>query len=110
MRPSGMMPKFDGITREGVECEEGRRYLFALYHGICQGCGESLDINNFTVAHCIEDGKLGRRLYGKWVVNSLANKRPTHRGACNDKVLCTRNPAKCAEIVEAARIEKEAKR
>lgn len=106
MRPSGLGVKYDGITREGIDREAERRYLFALYYGICQGCGKPLDFNNFTVAHCIEDGKLGRRLYDKWVVNSIANKRPTHRGACNDKVLCTRNPAKCAEIVEAARIER----
>jgi hypothetical protein len=106
MRPPGMVPKYDGIIQAGVDSYEERLYLYHLYHGRCQGCGEPLDFNEMELAHCIANTKANKRKYGKWVVNSRANLRPTHRGDCNDAQNCGNNPAKCAEIVETARIER----
>jgi hypothetical protein len=84
-----------------VDRFERRLYVYHLYHGICQGCGEPLAFDEMELAHCICDSKWAKKKYGKHVVNSIHNLRPTHRGACNDKVLISFNPGKCAEIVAA---------
>lgn len=96
--------KFDGVTRAGVESSEERLYIYYLYHGICQGCGLPLAYDEMEIAHCICNSKAMKRKYGKHVVNSIANKRPTHRGKCNSRMNCAGNPAKCAEIVKAAEV------
>ena len=76
-----------------------RLYIYHLYHGICQGCGEPLAFDETELAHCIARSKMNIRKYGKNVVNSRENLRPTHRGRCNDLQNCGFNPAKCAIIV-----------
>jgi hypothetical protein len=106
MRPAGMLPKYDGVTRSAIDAYEERVYLYAFYEGLCQGCGDPVAFGEMELAHCIANTKANKRKYGKWVINSKANKRPTHPGRCNSKCNCAGNPAKCAEIVEAARIER----
>ena len=88
-----------------VERFEERLYIYHLYHGICQGCGEPLAFEEMELAHCICNSKWAKRKYGKDVVNSRENLRPTHRGACNSKMNCASNPAKCSEIVAKVRGE-----
>jgi hypothetical protein len=98
--------KYDDCTANADKMHRERLYLYNYYDGICQTCGERLGINDFTIAHKIADSKCNRHRFGKWVVNSRANLRPTHRGACNDAQNCGNNPAKSAEIVEAAKLER----
>lgn len=108
MRPANVLPKYDGNTRNGLALYEERIYIWHLYHGICQGCGMPLDFGEMEIAHCIANTKANKRRYGKRVINSLANKRPTHRGKCNSRCNCAGKPDKCAEIV--AQAETEARR
>lgn len=87
---------------------EERIRIYVRDHGICQACGEPVDINIFQVAHKIANTLSNRKRFGDEVIDHPLNKATTHPGRCNDKMNCGFRPDECAEIVEAIRKAKEA--
>jgi hypothetical protein len=101
MRPINARPKYDGVTRAGVEAQEEREAIYLRDRGICLACRKPVAFVDFEVAHRVADTKSNRRRYGDAVVDHPLNKATTHRGACNDAMNCGFRPAECEAIVRA---------
>ena len=99
MRPHGITPKYDGVTRAGLALYEERLAIYSRDGGRCQTCGEMVDINAFQVAHRIANTKANRSRFGARIIDHLLNKATTHPGRCNDAQNIGNNPGKCAELV-----------
>lgn len=93
--------------RRRFEIHEERLAIYSRDGGICQACGEPVDVNAFQVAHRICKSKANRKRWGDAVIDHPLNKATTHAGRCNDAMNCGFNPEKCREIVEAIREFKE---
>ena len=93
--------------RERLERHEERLRIYARDRGVCQACGETVDINSFDVSHRIADTVANRKHWGAQVIDHPLNKATTHAGACNDAMNCGFKPDKCREIVEAISSNKE---
>ena len=111
MRPAGILPRYDGITRKGLEAYEERRAIYLRDRGLCQACMKSVAFSDFELAHRIANTKANRRRWGAEVIDHPLNKCIAHRGRCNDECNIGGRPASCAELVEqikAARSRAEA--
>lgn len=87
--------------RKRFEQHEERLRIYARDHGICQACGELVDVNAFEIAHRIANTVAGRKRYGDDIIDHQLNKATTHPGRCNDAVNCGFRPDDCRRIVEA---------
>lgn len=99
MRPHGITPKYDGVTRAGLALYEERLSIYSRDSGICQACGDPVDINSFEVAHRIANTKANRKRFGAHVIDHSLNKATTHPGRCNSAMNIGNNPGKCAELI-----------
>lgn len=82
------------------ELWEERLRIYSRDGGICQACGQPVDINSFEVAHKIANTKANRKHYGDAIIDHPLNKATTHAGRCNSAMNCGFKPDKCREIVE----------
>lgn len=87
--------------RAHFELWEERLRIYSRDGGICQACGEPVDINSFEVAHKIANTKANRKHYGEAIIDHPLNKATTHAGRCNSAMNCGFKPDKCHEIVTA---------
>lgn len=86
--------------RQRFELHEERLAIYSRDGGICQYCGEPVDINRFEVAHRIANTVSNRKRYGAEIVDHRLNKATTHAGRCNSGMNCGFNPGKCQEIID----------
>ena len=105
MRPQGIVPKRDGYTRSAIERQEQRERIYYRDGGRCVVCRAAHTLLSCTIAHRIMDAVWTRSKYGDDVIDADENKCVTCPGDCNDAVLVSFNPAKCAEIVAKVRGE-----
>jgi Fe2+ or Zn2+ uptake regulation protein len=87
--------------RKRFEQHEERLRIYARDHGICQACGEPVDIESFQIAHRIANTVANRRHYGNDIIDHPMNKATTHAGRCNDAMNCGQKPYECSQIVDA---------
>jgi hypothetical protein len=99
MRPHGITPKYDGVTRAGVEKHDEWEAIYERDGGICQTCGKPVEWNHAQTAHCIADTKANRSRSGDHIIDHPLNRKLTHGGPCNDAQNIGNNPGKCAELI-----------
>jgi len=93
--------------RKRFEQDEERLRIYARDHGICQACGEPVDVNAFEIAHRIANTIANRKRYGNEVIDHPLNKATTHPGRCNDAMNCGFRPDECRRIVDAIERSKD---
>ena len=93
--------------RKRFEQHEERLRIYARDHGICQSCGEPVNVNSFEIAHRIANTVANRKHYGAEVIDHPLNKATTHPGRCNSAMNCGFRPDECRRIVEAIESEKD---
>lgn len=91
--------------RARFELYEERLRIYSRDGGICQACGEPVDINSFQVAHRIANTKANRSRWGTRVIDHPINKATTHPGRCNDAMNCGFNPSKAQAIADEISIQ-----
>ena len=91
--------------RERNDKHDQRLEIYNRDGGICQYCGEPVDINFFETAHLIADCVWARKRYGDCVIDHPLNRVVTHSGNCNALVQCTNNPVKREELANKIRDE-----
>jgi hypothetical protein len=89
--------------RSKLDLYEQRLEIYNRDGGICQHCGEPVDINSFQTAHVIADTVAMRKKYGACVIDHILNRVTTHAGKCNDLVQVTFNPIKREELADKIR-------
>ena len=105
MRPASMLPKYDGITRAGLDALEERWDIYWRDFGRCQHCGQSVTFEGSQVAHRIANTKANRHRWGSDVIDSMENKALTCSLYCNSRMNIGGNPIACREIAEKAKGE-----
>lgn len=103
MRPCNLQPRFDGITRSGLDAYEERIAIYNRDHGRCQACGEPVAFSDFELAHRIANTKANRSRWGNDVVGHPLNKAVAHRGRCNSAMNCGGRPEECRALVARIR-------
>lgn len=99
MRPVGLLVKYDGITKAGIESEEERLFLFNRDAGKCQTCGARLSFSAFQIAHKIANTEANKKRWGKAVVNHTDNKACTCPNAyCNSRQNIGGKPIACFDL------------
>lgn len=95
MRPCTARPKYEGITRAGLDASDERAAIYARDGGRCRSCGERVPWGEFELAHRIANTKANRARWGDAVIDHPLNRVVTHRGACNDACNIGGNPGEC---------------
>lgn len=72
--------------RKRFEQHEERLEIYTRDRGICQACGQFVDINSFEVAHRICSSVANYKHWGAAVIDHPLNKATTHRGRCNSSM------------------------
>jgi hypothetical protein len=100
MRPAGIVPRYDGITRKGLEAYEERRAIYLRDRGLCQACNKPIAFSDFEIAHRIANTKANRRRWGAEVIDHPLNKYVAHRGRCNDACNIGGRPMECQALAQ----------
>jgi hypothetical protein len=102
MRPCNVQPKYDGISRAGLDAYEERLVIYTRDQGRCQcGCGDPVAFDAFEMAHRIANTKANRRRWGDAVIDSPLNRCVAFREH-NSRLNIGGRPMECAAL--AARI------
>ena len=91
------------LERRRLMQHEERLAIYYRDRGICQACGEPVDINEFQVAHKIAQTIANYKRWGRAVIDLPLNKATTHPGPCNDRMNCGMNPVECEKIARMVR-------
>lgn len=100
MRPAGVLPKYDGATRSGLDAYEERVAIYNRDGGRCCTCGKPVAFDAFQLAHGVAATKANRRRWGSDIIDHPLNKHvvcPCAR--CNDGALISNKLDACLQLV-----------
>lgn len=109
MRTAARSPKYDGITRSGIEALEERRAIYLRDGGQCQSCGKRVAFDAFQLAHRIANTVANRKKWGAKVIDHPLNRVVTCPCArCNDGQNIGNNRGASARLVAEIEVARRA--